>query len=89
MAFLPYVIIAKIYIQQSFQASISKQIQNSFVRQCSNSAAEKGKKIVGYWLLGCSGMVFVAVILGGTFAYAALIIAICSVLSSFLPITVK
>lgn len=28
---------------------------------------EKGKKYVGAWLLGCSGMVFVAVVLGAYF----------------------
>lgn len=30
-----------------------------------NSDVSKGRKAVGYWLLSCSGMVFVAVILGG------------------------
>lgn len=28
-------------------------------------SVEKGRKYVGAWLLGCSGMVFVAVVLGG------------------------
>lgn len=31
---------------------------------------EKPKKLVGYWLLGCSGMVFVAVALGVILHYA-------------------
>ncbi|GBP79252.1 Cytochrome c oxidase assembly protein COX15 homolog [Eumeta japonica] len=35
------------------------------VRLCSNSPKPKSTKIVGYWLLGCSGMVFTAVVLGG------------------------
>ncbi|XP_035898794.1 cytochrome c oxidase assembly protein COX15 homolog [Anopheles stephensi] len=35
-------------------------------RYCTKpSVPEKGAKTVGYWLLGCSGMVFVAVVLGG------------------------
>lgn len=34
------------------------------LRLASNSS-QKGKKAVGYWLLTCSGMVFVAVVLGG------------------------
>ncbi|RZC37712.1 cytochrome c oxidase assembly protein COX15 -like [Asbolus verrucosus] len=33
-------------------------------RFCSN-APQKGKRSVGYWLMTCSGMVFVAVVLGG------------------------
>ncbi|KAJ8920500.1 hypothetical protein NQ315_005369 [Exocentrus adspersus] len=31
----------------------------------SSDVSNKGKKAVGYWLLTCSGMVFVAVVLGG------------------------
>ncbi|XP_058059328.1 cytochrome c oxidase assembly protein COX15 homolog [Anopheles bellator] len=35
-------------------------------RYCTKSnPPEKGSKAVGYWLLGCTGMVFVAVVLGG------------------------
>lgn len=50
---------------------IPKQITPRFSLRCTKSSAtngsgcEKGRKIVGSWLLGCSGMVFVAVILGG------------------------
>ncbi|KAG7299231.1 hypothetical protein JYU34_017788 [Plutella xylostella] len=39
-----------------------------FVRLCSSApkpAPAKTSKVVGYWLLGCSGMVFTAVVLGG------------------------
>ncbi|XP_026744415.1 cytochrome c oxidase assembly protein COX15 homolog isoform X1 [Trichoplusia ni] len=41
--------------------------QNIIVRFCSNAPKPKPKstKAVGYWLLGCSGMVFTAVVLGG------------------------
>ncbi|XP_047530844.1 cytochrome c oxidase assembly protein COX15 homolog [Vanessa atalanta] len=34
-------------------------------RFCSTSPKPKQSKAVGYWLLGCSGMVFTAVVLGG------------------------
>ncbi|XP_055639669.1 cytochrome c oxidase assembly protein COX15 homolog [Toxorhynchites rutilus septentrionalis] len=38
----------------------------SLTRYCTKpEIAKKGQKVVGYWLLGCSGMVFVAVVLGG------------------------
>ncbi|CAO1384903.1 unnamed protein product [Diamesa hyperborea] len=40
---------------------------NTFSKYCTNSQVPtpKSTKTVGYWLVGCSGMVFVAVILGG------------------------
>ncbi|CAH2084383.1 unnamed protein product [Euphydryas editha] len=39
---------------------------NSIVaRFCSSTPKTKQSKAVGYWLLGCSGMVFTAVVLGG------------------------
>ncbi|XP_060801316.1 cytochrome c oxidase assembly protein COX15 homolog [Amyelois transitella] len=34
-------------------------------RLCSSAPKPKPPKVVGYWLLGCSGMVFTAVVLGG------------------------
>ncbi|VVC96901.1 unnamed protein product, partial [Leptidea sinapis] len=34
-------------------------------RFCASSPKQKTSKVVGYWLLGCSGMVFTAVVLGG------------------------
>ncbi|XP_075975347.1 heme A synthase COX15 isoform X2 [Anticarsia gemmatalis] len=34
-------------------------------RFCSSAPKPKSTKVVGYWLLGCSGMVFTAVVLGG------------------------
>ncbi|XP_055603426.1 cytochrome c oxidase assembly protein COX15 homolog [Uranotaenia lowii] len=41
-------------------------LQTTLTRYCTKpDVAEKGRKAVGYWLLGCSGMVFVAVVLGG------------------------
>ncbi|KAJ2951305.1 hypothetical protein O0L34_g5707 [Tuta absoluta] len=41
---------------------------NGIIARLTSSApkpSEKTSKVVGYWLLGCSGMVFTAVILGG------------------------
>lgn len=61
-------------------------------RFCSNGPkAEpvKSKKIVGYWLLGCSGMVFTAVVLGGVFVYIALLLSICTILEKYLVHTTK
>ncbi|XP_065078283.1 heme A synthase COX15 [Ochlerotatus camptorhynchus] len=44
----------------------SRIVQTSLARYCTKpEVTEKGRKAVGYWLLGCSGMVFVAVVLGG------------------------
>ncbi|CAK1555063.1 unnamed protein product [Leptosia nina] len=34
-------------------------------RFCASQPKQKTPKVVGYWLLGCSGMVFTAVLLGG------------------------
>ncbi|XP_047024902.1 cytochrome c oxidase assembly protein COX15 homolog [Helicoverpa zea] len=39
--------------------------QNIAVRFCQSAPKPKPPKVVGYWLLGCSGMVFTAVVLGG------------------------
>uniref|UniRef100_A0A8D8MKR0 Cytochrome c oxidase assembly protein COX15 homolog n=1 Tax=Culex pipiens TaxID=7175 RepID=A0A8D8MKR0_CULPI len=41
-------------------------LRTALTRYCTKpDPVEKGRKAVGYWLLGCSGMVFVAVVLGG------------------------
>lgn len=47
------------------------QNTNGCIRQCSNSLSnqQNGQKLVGSWLLGCSGMVFGAVVLGGVSYY--------------------
>lgn len=61
-------------------------------RFCANGPKvepEKSKKIVGYWLLGCSGMVFTAVVLGGVFVYFVLLLSICTVLEKYLVYTTK
>ncbi|KAL0269422.1 UNVERIFIED_CONTAM: hypothetical protein PYX00_007163 [Menopon gallinae] len=43
----------------------SLSIYKTFVRNKASQVIQQPKKIVGYWLLGCSGMVIVAVVLGG------------------------
>jgi hypothetical protein len=48
-----------------------------------------GTKAVGWWLVGCSGMVFVAVILGGTVVYGLLVVAVLCVISEIIPRTVR
>lgn len=56
-------------------ASARKPLVTNAVRvYCSDAAknAGKPKKLVGYWLLGCSGMVFVAVVLGVTINYVVI-----------------
>lgn len=37
-----------------------------------SDSSQKGQKSVGYWLLTCSGMVFVAVVLGISIYYGVL-----------------
>ncbi|XP_321341.4 cytochrome c oxidase assembly protein COX15 homolog [Anopheles gambiae] len=46
-------------VGRTFRTPVSRYCTKPSVPQ------ERGSKAVGYWLLGCSGMVFVAVILGG------------------------
>ncbi|CAG9136511.1 unnamed protein product [Plutella xylostella] len=51
-----------------FQLSELLKSNGIFVRLCSSApkpTPAKTSKVVGYWLLGCSGMVFTAVVLGG------------------------
>uniref|UniRef100_A0A182WSV7 Cytochrome c oxidase assembly protein COX15 n=1 Tax=Anopheles quadriannulatus TaxID=34691 RepID=A0A182WSV7_ANOQN len=47
--------------------TIGRTFRTPVSRYCTKPSVppERGSKAVGYWLLGCSGMVFVAVILGG------------------------
>ncbi|XP_028040373.1 cytochrome c oxidase assembly protein COX15 homolog isoform X1 [Bombyx mandarina] len=47
--------------------SLSSTIKSNSIimRFCSSTPKPKTSKAVGYWLLGCSGMVFTAVVLGG------------------------
>ncbi|XP_047990342.1 cytochrome c oxidase assembly protein COX15 homolog [Leguminivora glycinivorella] len=48
-----------------FRISELLKSQNIVARLCSTAPKPKQSKAVGYWLLGCSGMVFTAVVLGG------------------------
>ncbi|XP_063362679.1 cytochrome c oxidase assembly protein COX15 homolog [Cydia amplana] len=48
-----------------FRISELLKSNNVVARLCSTSPKPKQSKAVGYWLLGCSGMVFTAVVLGG------------------------
>lgn len=54
-----------------------------------NASATKYKKAVGYWLLSCSGMVFVAVVLGTIVAYYVVLISVCIVLREVVKTTVR
>jgi hypothetical protein len=60
-------------------------------RFCTNigEPVGKGQKAVGWWLAGCSGMVFVAVALGGTVLYGLLILCIMVVLDKVMDRTVR
>ncbi|XP_063381568.1 cytochrome c oxidase assembly protein COX15 homolog [Cydia fagiglandana] len=48
-----------------FRISELLKSNNIVARLCSTPPKPKPSKAVGYWLLGCSGMVFTAVVLGG------------------------
>lgn len=48
-----------------FRISELLKSNNIVARLCSSQPKPKQSKAVGYWLLGCSGMVFTAVVLGG------------------------
>jgi hypothetical protein len=58
-------------------------------RFCSTVKEPAGRKAVGWWLAGCSGMVFVAVILGGTVIYGLILGAILIVIAEIIPKTIK
>lgn len=54
-----------------------------------SDVSPRAKKTVGYWLLGCSGMVFVAVVLGMTVCYYIVLLSICIVLDEIIKKTVR
>lgn len=75
-----------------FQANITpgRILQTSLTRYCTKpDVAEKGRKAVGYWLLGCSGMVFVAVVLGGIVCYGFVLYCVCIVMAEIVYRTAK
>jgi hypothetical protein len=55
----------------------------------SSNIPQKGKKSIGYWLVTCSGMVFVAVVLGITIIYYYILVSICTVLEEVIKRTVR
>lgn len=70
-----------------FQFKLFRQCGTAALR-LSSDVSQKGKKAVGYWLLTCSGMVFVAVVLG-IVAYVVLLASICVVLKEVIKKTIK
>lgn len=67
-------------------------LRQAVTRFCTNASEpvnKAGRKAVGWWLVGCSGMVFVAVILGGTVVYGFILMAILIVISEIIPRTVR
>lgn len=76
-------------ILQSLIASAPTKnaVRFNIVRTYSNDVtrcSSKPKKLVGYWLLGCSGMVFVAVALGVTLYYGIIFYSIAHVIEEAL-----
>lgn len=55
----------------------------------SSDLPPKSRKAVGYWLLTCSGMVFVAVVLGSVVVYYVILIGVCIVLKEIIKKTVR
>lgn len=49
-----------------------------------SNVSDKGKKVVGYWLMTCSGMVFAAVVLGITATYYLILVSIYTVLEEYI-----
>lgn len=69
-----------------------QNVNRLFVRRLADSAkdpAAKNEKLVGRWLVGCSGMVFAAVALGGLTAIAVVFYCIRAVLTKALESTSK
>lgn len=66
-----------------------RQVITRFCTKAPEPVANAGRKAVGWWLVGCSGMVFVAVILGGTIIYGLLVMAILFVISEIIPRTLR
>jgi hypothetical protein len=70
------------------QTTLLKTTVSVAVRLSSN-IPQKGKKSIGYWLVTCSGMVFVAVVLGITIIYYYILVSICTVLEEVIKRTVR
>jgi hypothetical protein len=69
-----------------------KKFQQELVRFCAKKTADAGatqKKIVGYWLLSCSGMVFCGVVLGIFIVYGTVLFCILLVIEKIVSLTRK
>lgn len=63
--------------------------RSSLLIRLTSNTPQKSKKPVGYWLMTCSGMVFVAVVLGITITYFFILNSIYTVLEEIIKKTVK
>lgn len=63
-----------------FQLSTIIKSNGIVARFCSSAPQPKSSKLVGYWLLGCSGMVFTAVVLGMAAGYLIVVYMVCYVI---------
>lgn len=74
-----------IYQQTNITCRRPQHGNNLIVRSYSDAAKQKdSEKLVGKWLLGCSGMVFTAVVLGGAAYYSFTYLGVCKILKSAL-----
>lgn len=68
----------------------NNSFRQAVTRFCTKAAEPaKGQKAVGWWLVGCSGMVFVAVVLGGTLIYGLIMLCVIIVLDKVIPRTIR
>lgn len=56
----------------------TQNVNRHIIRRLADNAKNpaNGEKTVGKWLLGCSGMVFAAVVLGGSISFAVILYCI-------------
>lgn len=47
-----------------FQSTLATRLLSTITVASVKNVSGKSQKVIGYWLAGCSGMVFVAVMLG-------------------------
>lgn len=65
-------------------------LRTTVCRYCAEASKNpKTKKIVGYWLLGSSGMVFIAVVLGAVSAYYGLMYCVFIVIEEVIKFTIQ
>lgn len=56
----------------------TQNVNKQIIRRLADNTKKpaNGEKTVGNWLLGCSGMVFAAVVLGGSISFAVILYCI-------------